>query len=660
MNGNPVALNIEMIKKKDQWEEEAKDHFIADLKAQGRGNWILSDCDVVVDKQTNRNFDYQLQSGTDLIALEVFRLVDSKQEIERQKLWSLISDSLVTELRNRGVKGFTILIPNSFNVPLNKVERFVVKIADNLQKAIKENPNIDPIHESGCEIKRIEGFPDVSLYSIGPGGAVDPTGMAHAFLARKLPKKNRQLDIENHERVVLIVNWLALVSQKNLIEACGRIDFSQFENIDKVYFDVPHNEGRVHLVYDRTIYAALQPDGEPPEKIEALFISWLTNYLYRKDPQAFQLVKKITEREKSLLWLPNYAREQLASYGEDFLKEDKANDVHWIVEHLQFDPDPPIESHDGKFTNHQRIKGGEHVHFIHSVRARLCWLLMQIVTRPRLEDYEKVFEIIKRFATEENLYVRQYATFALMELARRRFARTETGAQFMSEELTARTKALGLRMVEENAMYPVVLESVTRVMLFVQDLDYGTALKTVQNLLSLDNSDAADDISSIMIYFALFRASDFEHLHPFDSKPMEDLLLDRLSNGGERFRASAINHFKNLLNVKRIQFDRLVPYLEAVMNGQSSRIVNHHFYQIAAKQAADHPDIVGRLIEHALHGELKSLDSGGREVWHTKDFSDAIRVVEQAGPEHKGRVAGIRKSMEPYRGKGRIYDIYDF
>lgn len=256
-----------MKKKKEQWEEEAKDHFIADLKAQGRGDWIVSDSDVVVDKQTNRNFDYQLQSGTDFIALEVFRLVDSKQEIERQKLWSLISDSLVRELRKRGVKGFTILIPNSFNVPPNKVERFVVKIADNLQKAIEENPNTDPIHESGCEIKRIEDFPDVSLYSIGPGGAVDPTGRAHAFLGRKLPKKNRQLDIENHERVVLIVNWLALVSQANLIEACGRMDFYQFENIDKIYFDVPHSEGRVHFVYDRKIYAALQPDGKPPEKI---------------------------------------------------------------------------------------------------------------------------------------------------------------------------------------------------------------------------------------------------------------------------------------------------------------------------------------------------------------------------------------------------------
>lgn len=391
-----------------------------------------------------------------------------------------------------------------------------------------------------------------------------------------------------------------------------------------------------------------------------MFISWLTNYLYRKDSQAFLLVQKITEREKSLLWLPDYAREQLAAYGEDFLKQDMQVDLHWIVEHLQFDPDPPVQTLDGKFTNHQRIKGGEHVHFMHSVQARLCWLLMQVVTRPCLEDYEKVFEIIEHFATEENLYVRQYATFALMELARRRFARTETGAQFMSDELAARTKALGLRMVEENAMYPVVLESVADVMLFVQDVDHGTALKTVQKLLSIENSEAADDISSIMIYFALFRESHFEHLDPFDSKSMKDLLVDRLANGSERFRASAINHFKNLLRLRRIQFDTLVPYLEAIMNGQSSRVVNHHFYQIAAKEAAAHPDVIGRLIERAVVGEFKSLDSGGREVWHPRDFSEALNLIGQAGPEHKERVVKIRKLMDPYRERDRIYDLYDF
>src|SRR5580700_904502 len=200
-----------MKKKKDQWEEEAKDHFIADLKAQGRGDWIVSDSDVVVDKQTNRNFDYQLQSGTEFIALEIFRLVEKREEIIRSKSWSTIANSIAAELRTRGIKGYTIHTPHVFDVPRLKIPGFVSKTADRLEAALKQSPQTDPITVDGFEIKRIDDFPDVSLFTTGPGGAINPTGIAHDFIADKLPTKNKQLNITNHERVVLIVNWAVLV-----------------------------------------------------------------------------------------------------------------------------------------------------------------------------------------------------------------------------------------------------------------------------------------------------------------------------------------------------------------------------------------------------------------------------------------------------------------
>lgn len=152
-----------MHKKKDQWEEEAKDRFIAALKATGRGDWVVSGCDVVVDQQTNRNFDYQLQRGTEFIALEIFRLVEGPEEIKRSKSWSTIANGIAAELRKRGIKGYTIQSPNAFNVPRPKIPGFVSNAADLLQAAINQNPKTDPIEVDGFEIKRIEDFPDVSL-----------------------------------------------------------------------------------------------------------------------------------------------------------------------------------------------------------------------------------------------------------------------------------------------------------------------------------------------------------------------------------------------------------------------------------------------------------------------------------------------------------------
>jgi hypothetical protein len=164
----------------------------------------------------------------------------------------------------------------------------------------------------------------------------------------------------------------------------------------------------------------------------------------------------------------------------------------------------------------------------------------------------------------------------------------------------------------------------------------------------------------MMIYFAFYRENQFKQLDPFKSHDFRSLLKDKLTNGNGHFRATAADHFKVILSRNEIEFDTLVPYLKAMVNGPSNRVVNHHFYQMAAKQAAAHPDIVGRLIEQAVFGELKSLDSGGREVWHPKDFSEALHAVEQAGPEHEERVAQIRKSIEPYKKRNRIYDLYDF
>lgn len=428
-----------------------------------------------------------------------------------------------------------------------------------------------------------------------------------------------------------------------------------------MYFDDPQG-GTVHLVYDRKVYDALQPAGEPPSKIEPLFLSWLANSLSAKNLQAFRLVQKITEREKSLLWLPAHSREQLIGFGEEFLKKDEPQDLYWIIEHLRQDPDPSIENApndpDGKFNEHLRIQRGEKVGFMQSVQARLCWLLMQVVTKPRAEDYEMVFEIIERFATGANLYVRCFATFPLMELARRRHAKTKAGQRFMPDDLAMRIKTLALRMVEENQKYPVVLESVANIMLFVLDLDEATAQKTVESLLTIEGSEAANDVSSIMIYFALFRENEFAHLGAFGSKHLRDLFLDRVQNGSGWFRASAMDHFKHLLELKKVQFEAIVPYLEALLSGKPDRIANHHFHTIASRYATANPEVVGRLLEQTTLSELQTSAKEGKEVWYPKEFTNALHVLSDAGPEYKERVAGLLRQMESY--KAHIAYMYEF
>ena len=163
----------------------------------------------------------------------------------------------------------------------------------------------------------------------------------------------------------------------------------------------------------------------------------------------------------------------------------------------------------------------------------------------------------------------------------------------------------------------------------------------------------------MMICFSFLREKQFKHLDPFKSDGIRNLLKVALANGSRHLRAAAANHFKVMLERKEIEFYILIPYFEALMNGPSDGVVNHHFYESAGKQAVAYPDAVGPLIERAVLGELKSLESGGREVWHPKSFSEALRVLEHTGRAHKERVGRIRESMEPYRKHYRMFDLAD-
>jgi hypothetical protein len=643
---------------KQQWEEQAKDRFIAALKASGRGDWTVSDRDVVVDAATNRNFDYQLSSADSHIALEVFRLVENEEELANEKLWSTVANQIAAELRKRGIKGYTILTPR-FDVSRNKIPAFVQTTADQLALAITQNPEQDIIKVDGFEIKRLADFADVSLYDIGPGGAVNPSGTAYAALSRKLPKKNTQLEIAGHERIIFIVNWAYIVALPDMIEACSQLDFSQFQNIDKIVFEAaPEN---IHVVYDRAVYEALQSEGKIPTKLDPLFVEWLGNRLVRMDASAFRHVQEITEREKSLLWLPAMSREQLVRYGEQFLKEKAWADLHWVVDALKDDPDPSTnnatDDRAGEFNDHLRVKRGERADFIRSVRGRLCWLLQQMVGAARTEDLEYIFEITQHYATAEHLYVRRQATVPLMELAKRRYVTIAgTDTRFMSDEFAGRVKALALRMVEENLPYPTLLEGIVDVIVFVKDLDEETAFAVIQKLLTIQSSEAARKISLLSIYFALFRERHYLKLGKFNADRLRSLLSENLRRGTEWFRANAADHFKKMLQRREVEFGMLEPWLQDLISGPSDRIVNMHFYELAANAASTNQEQVCRLVEIAVQKEIEKLKTDSREVWHPKQFSEALNRLAQAGPEYEARTAQIRQSLLTQRD--RIFDVH--
>lgn len=267
---------------KQQWEAEAKDRFLTYLQREHREQWRVLDEDVVVDAASGRNFDYQLGSDERRIALEIFRLVEDQHDLARQKVWGEVVQLLKQELTSRGIKDYLIRTP-SFRVAKVQREQLAKDLADQLEQAIKDNAGAQEFKVDGFTLARIEGLGTVSFSTFGKAGAVNPPGIALAALEEKLPDKNEQLSIADHERVILIINWAFIVGVDGVTEACSRIDFNRFPNVDRVYFE--SRSGRIHLVFDRALFRSFETLSEPPgAELESLYLRWLEYRLVRREP----------------------------------------------------------------------------------------------------------------------------------------------------------------------------------------------------------------------------------------------------------------------------------------------------------------------------------------------------------------------------------------
>ncbi|MEO6544232.1 MAG: hypothetical protein ABIP05_09320, partial [Nitrospiraceae bacterium] len=193
---------------KDQWEEEAIGRF-RDFLSRERGvTFAISGRDVVVDPTTNENFDYQLTSSTDnQIAIEIFRFVESGEDLASDKVLSQVVALLKEELTKTGVNGYSIALPRRIGIPLREIKTYARKTASTITTAIQHNIEAEKFTAQGITFRKIEQYQTVSFSWGGEARYVNPHGTAADIFQKKLDKKNKQLGVSNHERILLVTNW---------------------------------------------------------------------------------------------------------------------------------------------------------------------------------------------------------------------------------------------------------------------------------------------------------------------------------------------------------------------------------------------------------------------------------------------------------------------
>jgi hypothetical protein len=648
---------------KEQWEEETIERFRDFLSRERSATYGISDRDVVVDPTTGVNFDYQLTSSSgDKVAVEISRLVESGTDLASAKVWSQIVTLLKQKLTEQGIKGYLVALPK-MHIPLRAVGTYAHHAAARITTAISDNAGVETFSAGGMTFRRIEEYESISFSWGGEARYVNPHGTAETAFLDILPKKNKQVGILDHERIVVVVNWSMFVDEGNVVRALSRIDFDAFQNVDRIFFE--DRSDRFFQVYERTTYNAIvsqQPSsvGDP-----ALLLRYLEHQLADRKKEAYGFVKATTLEAGSIEWLSsNAAKVNLVRYAEGFAETGQLDEAMWAIRQLKYDPDPDPDGEnspddpDGEYNSHRRILNGEEERGITTVRGHLCWLIVKVIVQNKPTYYAELIEILTRYISERNLYIRTQSMIPLTDLAvRLRAVRNEDGSEFTwDRDGRAKVRALAFHALAENVEYPRVLQMLLPVFDRMKDIKESEAMTVLRVFLDTEADYILHDLAALIIYFALFRSKDFTGEGLFDAANFVELLKQQISGGRPSMRASLVWHFWKILQAKYLPFEEIREYLPIFwMHEYDQGLASSFdllFDELIVASPSDASDIFAQMMER-LKGFMGRHEKLTAEIWISG--VDKLIPLFVDNPHRLLRVVGV---LVDARKKGAfIHDL---
>jgi transcriptional regulator with XRE-family HTH domain len=621
------------VRRKADDEEDAIDRFLAFLKREKGVVYIPSAVDVVVDEESGRNFDFELtpmEPSRAPMAVEIFRLVESEAheqaETHRNRLWAALKEELLA----LGVRDVVVRTPHRTSVVPRDARKFARELAGRIRSLMAAAPEKKTYDLDEFEVVRFPRLGTVVCSSQSGAMALNPGATVAPLFSKNLHKKDRQLAIGGHDRIVLAVNWAIFVGRDDALQALATMDLSSLQNVDRVYFE--SNPDVFHLIYDRTVRDALSAMSHPPKEVESarLYEEWLRIRLYSGDRSAFDLVRRVSDNLGTIQWMRDrHTREAVAREAQSLTEAGSIEDGLWAARQLRDDPDPPLtnypEDPDGTFNYHERVRRGEDVNSITTVRGTTCWLLQKLIAQGAVED--EVFAHVTALARDENLFVRQWATVPLIELANRKRARTDDTKDPKPDPI----KALALEMLRANQSYPRVLTWVAHLFRRVLDLTPKEALAVLSTLAAHGVGEAHSDTAWLLLHFAEFRATDTA-LGAFDSTECKALAVRLSSNGSAELRRSLAFYLWKTVEADRSKYELLRPYIFALARGAFDDEVHHYLLAIGEKfLTADHSGELTAVIVEAIRKEAAYCAQCDMGVMNFFDALPSLRALSESG-----------------------------
>src|SRR5260370_814693 len=166
---------------KADYEVDAINRFMAFLKATRGIDYAITGEDVIVDQATGTNYDYRLEApgGALPLAVEIFRLIESEEEIAERRHLGVVWDAIKTEFASAGLEDLFVHTPYESPVRPRKASEFAKGLAALVVRETSARPGAKKIRlDGGFEIERIDGLGAVVCGSHSDASWIDSVGIA--------------------------------------------------------------------------------------------------------------------------------------------------------------------------------------------------------------------------------------------------------------------------------------------------------------------------------------------------------------------------------------------------------------------------------------------------------------------------------------------------
>ncbi len=299
-------------------EQAVIDRFVDYLLCETGLAWAASADEVSTNKNGRKpDCEFTCPDQRPIVA-DICKLFPLGSYQDDQAKRAKLIERLTPELRLERVGGLMINLP-----PVQRKyarPEWPKNAAVEIRNAAQQLAMHERVEVEGFSIERIADDSAPPFFCYSTLSAYQPSEAAGHPLVVLLRDKNDQLDVDNHQRFLILANEGRRANAADVSAACALIDFTHYQNFDRIYFE--ELPGGFRPVYHREAWLAMEARRLPEDMSNRnLVTNWLEFRLSVHWPGALDAVLEICAADNDgAAWLSEGGRAMLEQEAHLFLQ----------------------------------------------------------------------------------------------------------------------------------------------------------------------------------------------------------------------------------------------------------------------------------------------------------------------------------------------------